>query len=241
MRYRLCAVAVVVLAVAALPLAAGATLIEVTSVARSVTASADHEGPGSGGALSTNTATSSSPAGAIQASASSPNPSFPFHRTLASNRQTSTVVDDGIGTTGTGEASATDFMLGFGTYAMEFVYDITFQVTAPSSFEFSSLQFAGYAPMSVSATLFDPDNLAIFDETRNGAGSQFFSETGTVDPGLHRLLISVTRSGSTTEEPGGLGYSLTASLDFTQIPEPTSSLLVIAGLLGLAGWRRERP
>jgi PEP-CTERM motif len=36
----------------------------------------------------------------------------------------------------------------------------------------------------------------------------------------------------------GTGYQ--ATLDAAHVPEPSTALLVIAGVLGLAGWRRVR-
>ena len=238
MRCRSLAVSVLVAAVASLPLAASATLIEVTSVTRSVTASADQGGPGFDGVLNSNTTTSSSGAGLIQAFAFSQNPSFPLEGTHASNQQTSTILADGIVTSGSGNAYASEFMFGYGTYSLESVYDITLQVTAPSSFDFTGLASAGYPTFSVSAKLFDPDGVAIFDQTRSGSAPEPFSATGSVDPGLHRFLVTLTRTGNTTESVSG--YTLSARLNFTLIPEPSTGLLVIVGLLGFAGWRTAR-
>ena len=234
MRCRSLAAVALVVAVASLPPAAGAALIEVVSVTRSVTASADHSGPGSGGAPNSNTATSSSPAGTIQASAHSSNPSFPQHFTSASNRQTSTILANEIQAGGSGDAFATEFMFGFGGYAMEFSYDITFQVTEPTRFDFFGYANFGYFPSFVSATLWNADDVVVFDESRTNAGSAVLSETGLVDAGQHRLLITLLRSGSTVEEPGFTGYQMSSSLRFTAIPEPGTAALVALGLCALA-------
>src|SRR5262245_15102633 len=122
MRCRSLVVAVLAAVVASLPLAAAATLIEVISLSRSVTATADHGGSAGGGALNTFTATSSSASGTIQASAFSPNPSSPLEGTHASNQQTSTILADEIRASGNGNGYASSLFFGAGTYSLQFVY-----------------------------------------------------------------------------------------------------------------------
>jgi hypothetical protein len=61
------------------------------------------------------------------------------------------------------------------------------------------------------------------------------SETGLVDVGLHRLLITATRTGGNTavEDPSGF-YQTSASLIFTPIPEPGTAALLALGLAALS-------
>jgi hypothetical protein len=117
---------------------------------------------------------------------------------------------------------------------MQSHYDLSFQVTEGSSFTLFSTAIFEFPAATLSITLFDPNGVALVDEDRSGAGTPVVSEVGVVVPGLHRLLIELTRTGSTSEILPGAGYSLNFDLSFTPIPEPSAAALLMLGLVALA-------
>jgi hypothetical protein len=220
-----------------LPLAATATLIVPVSQTRSVTAFADAD-PGDPSSQSF----SATDFGVFDqaASATSFYPGSPIWRISNSVRQTSTIEDARLTVTLSG--SFTWEIVGGTTYTQS-VFDVTFDLTAPANYQLGNGQVAyqyGYGTHVV--TLWDANDQVIAQPPWNvyPPGSTDPSvgwasvSSGVLQPGRYRLTAQWDRGF-----PGDPGsWNAAAILSLAAIPEPGTGLLVISGLLGLAGWRR---
>lgn len=164
------------------------------------------------------------------------------------NAGTGTVVDSGGGAIGTAGVNFTeDQVAGVDTYAVTFQFSnspmgfllagtnvtvaYTFNLTGPETFQ------------SVSLDSNLSQGTAVVMKGITGDGNSFnISSTNGVPSGAHALVgqnITVTENFTVT----GSGLLAAATNSFqvaARVPEPSSMLLLGAGLLGLAAWGRKR-
>ncbi len=84
-------------------------------------------------------------------------------------------------------------------------------------------------------------NERVFGFNSYNAGSYVLS--GQLDAGtLYQLRIAINAVSGVKQSAGYASATngLDAALSIHPVPEPETGLLVIAGLLGFAGWRRAR-
>lgn len=220
------------------PVAAAATLIVPVSQTRSVTAFADAD-PGDPASSSF----SAADFGTFDqtASATSYYPGSVSWYISNSVRQTSTIEDARL--TSVLSGSFTWQIVG-GTTSTQSIFDVTFDLTAPASYQLANGQEAyqfGYGTHVV--TLRDANGQVIAQPPWNvyvpgSTDPDYFLSvsSGVLQPGRYRLTAQWDRGF-----PGDPGqWDAAAVLSLTEIPEPGTSLIVVGGLLGLAGWRRAR-
>ena len=222
----------------ACPLGAAADLIVPVSQTRTVATAADSN-PGS----PTSSSHSAPGFAAFDAQANAyswnPNqdPSGSTHccGVVSTLRHRSIIEPDRLWVDGTGTAYR-EWPIGVGTGSGSLVYDVTFDLTALSSYVVVGFLTGGCCgtPLSFSATLWDASDDAIFSI------GGFQSRSGTLAPGQYRFEVLLDRNGLGDSVPEG-SYHGWADLNFTEvIPEPASASLVGLGLALLASRRRHR-
>jgi hypothetical protein len=213
------------------PIGAAAQLVDPISQTRSVSATADNN-PGAPSSLS-----HSAPGfGAFDATAGAysfdpgldPTGGLGCCGTVSSLRQRSTIEADRLWVDGTGAMYYQE--LGGGTASTSLVYDVSFDLTAPSSYEVVTFLQTGYAG-TFSATLWDASNAVVFSL----GGFQF--RNGTLLPGLYRFEVLLSRNAVGVDSADGF-FQGWADLNFTLIPEPGTASLLGMGLALLAARRR---
>jgi hypothetical protein len=222
---------------AGFPLAVAATLIVPVSQTRSVTAFADAD-PGDPSFSSF----SAADFGTFDqtASATSFYPGSPVWRISNSVRQTSTIEDARL--TAALSGSFTWQVVGGTTYTQS-IFDVTFDLTALANYQLGNGQVAyQFGEGTHVVTLRDANGQVIAQPPWNyyppGSTDPLVGwlsvSSGVLQPGRYRLTAQWDRGF-----PGDSGeWNAAAVLSLTEIPEPGTGLLVIAGLLGFAGWRR---
>jgi hypothetical protein len=213
------------------PNGAAAQLVDPISQTRTVSASADNN-PGD-----PSSASHSAPGfGAFdaQASAYSFNPNLdPTGQTgccglVSRLRQRSTIEADRLWVDGTGAMYYGE--LGGGTASTSLVYDVSFNLTAPSSYDVVTFFQTGYVG-TFSATLWDHTNAVVFSL----GGFQF--RNGTLMPGQYRFEVLLSRNAVGVDSVDG-SFQGWADLNFTLIPEPGTASLLGLGFAMLAARRR---
>jgi hypothetical protein len=76
------------------------------------------------------------------------------------------------------------------------------------------------------AILFEADASGVF-------GTTPLDFAGMLAPGSYRVIAEASFAG------GGIGDSAGWDFALRQVPEPSTGLLVVVGLFGFAGWRRD--
>jgi hypothetical protein len=223
----------VVAALLCFPLAAAAALIVPVSQTRSVSASAQK------------------PSGAPVTSSFSAGDFGPFDQTASATATdnngfvTSTVRQ----TSSIGESSISSMLQGFFTHQLggaastQSIFDVTFDLTAPASYQLGNGQVAyafGYGTHAV--TLRDANGQVIaqpplgyyypFDSPVLGPAWVSVS-SGVLAPGRYRMTAQWDRG--TPGDPGS--WYAGAVLSLTAVPEPGSALLLALGLGALAARR----
>ena len=231
--------------VSALPLAAAATLIVPVSQTRSVTASADatQGDPAFQSFSAPDFGTFNQTAGAISCSVALPNQCM-----STGVKQTSTIEDTRLTSSLVVGASWTPFASG--PMSTQSIFDVTFDLTAPASYKLGNGKVTDLLGSGThTVTLSDETG-----EVIKKLFSAYYVPT-TPPPGGYTDLLGWVSTGSGVLQPGR--YRMTAQWDqgspadpggvnaaavllLSAIPEPGSGLLVIAGLMGLAGWRSRR-
>jgi hypothetical protein len=213
------------------PLGSAAQLVDPISQTRSVSASADsnpgepssvsHSAPGFGAFHATAGAYSFNPGldptGAIRCCG-----------LVSSLTQRSIIEPTRLWVDGTGRMYYEQ--LGGGTASTSLVYDVTFDLTAPSRYDVVTFFQSGYGG-TFSATLWDHTNAVVFSL------GGFQARVGTLLPGQYRFEVLLSRTSVGVDVPDG-SFQGWADLNFTLIPEPGTASLFGLGLAMLAARRR---
>jgi hypothetical protein len=120
--------------------------------------------------------------------------------------------------------------LGGGTASTSLLYDVTFDLTAPSSYGVITFFQSVYGG-TFSATLWDHTNAVVFSI------GGFQGRAGTLMPGQYRFEVLLSRNGVGVDVPDG-SFQGWADMTFTLIPEPGTASLLGLGLALLAARRR---
>lgn len=210
--------------VAWLPLAASAATIEPVSQTRNVSAFADGT---PGDPASAFFAASDFAAFNRTAEAVSQRPGFPFDQIHARIHQNSSIDDARVFFTMDGALFQSN--LG-GTGSVQTVFDVTFDLTLPSTYTIFTLIVRNGGDLQW--TLTDSNDLVL-------AGYGLPGQSGTLAPGRYRINAQLDKSNLGVNGPDG---SITGSLQFrvTPIPEPGTAALLALGLGALTAMRRGR-
>ena len=213
------------------PVGSAAQLVDPVSQTRTVSASADNN---PGNPVST---TQGAPGfGAFDATAGAysfnpgldPTGSMGCCGLVSSLRQRSTIEATRLWIDGTGAMYYQQ--LGSGTASTSLVYDVTFDLTAPSSYSVVTFLQTVYGA-TFSVKLWDYTNAVVFSL------GGFQSSVGTLMPGQYRFEVLLSRNGVGVDVPDG-SFQGWADLNFTLIPEPGTASLLGLGLALLAARRR---
>lgn len=113
---------------------------------------------------------------------------------------------------------------------VEFLADFTYDNQAFGSLFFEAALTRG------SDTLFrdarDGDSFPVEDPPFSGSFTNQVTFNGTLDPGTYRLLVRISSSGGNADGTFGFGFDV--------VPEPSTGVLVGAGLAVIAARRRGR-
>ena len=224
------------LCLVAWPLAAAADLIVPVSQTRTVTASAVAAG-GTPSSTSSHAATNFANFNQT-ASAGFPDPvhnptgTLPCCRWTSRLGQVSRIEPSRLYADASGSAYYTEIVGVSVRGSASSVYDITFDLTAPSSYFLISFHSSTYFTTHT-ATLYDAGGAVI----KHVAGMS--GAAGTLMPGQYRfLVVTALPERSITDSGGYEPYRGWADLTFTLIPEPGTASLLGLGLAMLGAQRR---
>jgi hypothetical protein len=225
------------------PLAAAATLIVPVSQTRSVTASADaiQGDPAFQSFSAPDFGTFNQTARAISCSVAIPNQCM-----STSVKQTSTIEDTRLTSSLVVGANWTPYASG--PMSTQSIFDVTFDLTAPASYKLGNGKVTDLLGSGTHTVTLSDESGEVIKKLFSG----YYFPT-TPPPGGYTDLLGWVSTGSGVLQPGR--YRMTAQWDqaspadpggvnaaavllLTAIPEPSTGLLVLGGLLGLAGQRR---
>jgi hypothetical protein len=216
----------VALLVAWAPLTAYATALVPVSQTRSVSASVDAD---PGDPSSVFEAASDFGTFFQTATAIASDPNLPGYSLQASITQNSFFEDARISVSMNG----TVFAYGVGgTASVQSIFDVTFDLTVPSSAFIISGFFSNGGSYQMSLT--DPDGVVLATQSGAVGGNPFM-----LDPGRYRLSVQLDKSNPGVNGPDG-SFSAFTDFSVTPIPEAGTAGLLALGLCALASRRESR-